>query len=67
MDLVINKHYRFDRRVCIFFDMIVALSLLILGFLNFVYDAVLWIALELAKGQQIRMEIAAMTFLILSW
>ena len=64
---MIRKHYRFDRRICIFADIIVALVLAITGFLNFAYDAVIYFALELASGSQVRLEIAAVVFLTFAW
>jgi len=60
---MIKKHYRFDRRVCIFVDVIIALVLAITGFLNFAYDAVIYFALELASGAQVKLEIAAIILL----
>jgi len=66
-DLMIKKHYRFDRRVCILVDVIIALVLLVTGFLNFAYDAVIYFALELASGAQVRLEIAAIVLLGLAW
>jgi len=64
---MIRKHYRFDRRICIFVDVVVALILAITGFLNFAYDAVIYFALELASGSQVRLEIAAVVFLAFAW
>jgi len=66
-DLMIKKHYRFDRRVCIFIDIMIGLILAVTGFLNFAYDAVIYFALELASGQQVRLEIAAIVFLAIAW
>jgi len=60
---MIKKHYRFDRRICIFVDVIIALVLAITGFLNFAYDAVIYFALELASGKQVQLEIAAIILL----
>lgn len=62
-----KKHYRFGRRVYIFVDIIAALLLLLFGFLNFVYDALVYYALEIATHKQYSMEITAVVFLAVSW
>ncbi|GAM86605.1 hypothetical protein ANO11243_046190 [Dothideomycetidae sp. 11243] len=65
-DLCIKKHYRFERRICMFLDMVVAMVLLITGFLNFAYDALLYFDLDLAPRSQVIMEVTAVAFLGLS-
>lgn len=66
-DLTVKKHYRFGRRIYIFVDIIAAIALLIFGFLNFLYDAVIYYALEIASHEQYQMEMAAIVFLGLCW
>lgn len=66
-DLCVKKHYRFDRRICIFIDIFVAIALLITGFLNFGFDCILYFALGIAPASQLRLEIAAIIFLATSW
>ncbi|KAG8623279.1 hypothetical protein KVT40_008255 [Elsinoe batatas] len=65
-DLCVKKHYRFDRRICIFVDIFVAIALLITGFLNFGFDCILYFALDIATKSQMRLEIAAIIFLATS-
>ncbi|PNS17583.1 hypothetical protein CAC42_8126 [Sphaceloma murrayae] len=65
-DLCVKKHYRFDRRICIFIDIFVAIALLITGFLNFGFDCILYFALDIAPAAQMRLEIAAVVFLAAS-
>lgn len=67
IDLCVKKHYRFDRRICIFVDIVIALVLLITGFLTFMYDAILFIALEIASSTQVKLEIAGTGLLAASW
>jgi len=63
----VKKHYRFERRICIFLDMVVCFVLLVTGFLNFAYDALLYLDLDMAPKSQVTLELAAVAFLGLSW
>lgn len=67
IDLCLKKHYRFERRICMFLDMVVAMILLITGFLNFAYDSVLYFDLDIAPRSQVILEVTAVAFLGLSW
>ncbi|KAF2158027.1 hypothetical protein K461DRAFT_290286 [Myriangium duriaei CBS 260.36] len=62
-DLCVKHHYRFERRICIFLDMVVTMVLLVTGFLNFAYDSVLYFDLDTAPQSQVILECAAVAFL----
>lgn len=67
VDLSLQGHYRFERRICMFLDMGVASVLMITGFLNFTYDAFLYYESKAGSQRQMIMETAAVCFLGLSW
>lgn len=61
-DLCVKKHYRFDRRVCIFIDITTAIVLIITGSVNFAYDAILASLGVLIEGHM-KIEIPAIVLL----
>lgn len=62
-----KQRYRFGRRVYIFVDMVSAMTLLITGFLNFFYDALMYFALGIATQAQYAMEVVAIVLLSAAW
>ena len=66
-DLCIKKHYRFERRTCMAFDMLAAVILIVTGFLNITYDAFLYFDFENGLDGQMAMEFTAVAFLGLTW
>lgn len=62
-----KNHYRFGRRVYIFIDIIGAIALLIFGFMNFMYDVMIYFSLDIATKEQQAMEVVAIVFLGLAW